>query len=107
MTAGGQNLDFIYIKDCVNAIAHIVENKENFPDKFEEFQIGTGKTMFLKDFIEIIKSRLNSKSVINYGAVEYRKNEQMFSQANISRIKGWQPQYNVSDIDFSKFVLKQ
>lgn len=104
MSGGKQNLDFIYVKDCVNAIAHIAENTENFPGQFEEFQIGTGKTMLLKDFIEIIKNQLNSKSVINYGAIEYRKNEQMFSQADISKIKGWYPQYDVNNIDFSKFI---
>ncbi|MFA4880067.1 MAG: NAD-dependent epimerase/dehydratase [Candidatus Doudnabacteria bacterium] len=104
MTQGKQNLDFIYIKDCVDAILHLIQNCQKFKKIFEEFQIGTGKTMFLKNLVKIIKNNLHSHSRIIYGAVPYRQNEQMFSRANIKKLKGWKPKYKPEDVDFKNFT---
>lgn len=97
MTKGKQELDLIFIDDCVDAIIYIIQNIGKYGSNFNDLQIGTGKTIFLRDFIELIKEALKSDSIINYGAVPYRKNEQMFSQADISTLKGWKPKHTVKE----------
>lgn len=97
MTKGEQKLDFIYVKDCVEAITYLIKNSDSYKNNFEEFQIGTGQTKTLKEFIQIIKRELKSKSIINYGAIPYRAYEQMYSKADISKLGGWQPKYRLKD----------
>lgn len=104
MTKGEQKLDFIYVKDCVEAITYLIKNSDSYKNNFEEFQIGTGQTKTLKEFIQIIKRELKSKSIINYGAIPYRVYEQMFSKADISKLGKWKPKYSVKD--GVKFLLE-
>lgn len=94
MTAGEQKLDLIYLNDCVDAFVFLAKNVDNYSDKFNYFEIGTGKTILLKEFIQKVKNKLKSTSMINFGAIEYRTEEQMFSKADISKMKGWQPKYS-------------
>lgn len=105
MSKGEQILDFIYVKDCVDAIVYLIKNCGDYHNNFEEFQIGTGGTIQLREFIEMIKKELGSKSIINYGSIPYRKNEQMYSKANISKLGKWQPKYKVKDS--IKFLLNK
>ena len=97
MTVGEQKLDLIYINDCVSALVFLVKNVDKYSDRFNFFEIGTGKTILLKDFIQKIKEKLDSKSRINFGAIEYRAEEQMFSKANLSAMKGWQAKYSFEE----------
>jgi len=93
MTAGEQKLDLVYINDCVSAFVFLVQNADKYAGKFNSFEIGSGKTILLKEFIQKIKEKLGSKSAINFGAIKYRPDEQMYSKANLSSIEGWQPKY--------------
>lgn len=103
MTGGKQKLDFIYIKDCVSAIAYIVKNDKKFKGRWVPLEIGTGRVMMLKSFINRIKTNLRSSSPITFGAVPYRPNEQMFSRADLSPLRGWKARYPVEKIDFNAF----
>jgi nucleoside-diphosphate-sugar epimerase len=97
MTFGEQQLDLLYIDDCVSAFLFLVDKFQDYPEQFTSFEIGTGKTIKLKDFIEQIKQELGSTSKINYGAVDYRADEQMLSKADLNTMKGWRPTYDFSD----------
>lgn len=95
MSGGEQNLDFVYVRDCVDGFAYLINNlSENQPD-FSEYEIGSGETIMLKDFIEKIKNKLNSNSKITLGAVPYRQNEQMYSRADIKTLGGWRPKFTM------------
>lgn len=97
MSKGEQELDFIYVRDCVGAIAHIIKNADKYEKGYEEFEIGTGKTTSLKNFVEAIKKELHSKSKIDFGGIPYRENEQMYSKADIKKLQPWQPKYSMDE----------
>lgn len=94
MTAGEQKLDLIHLQDCVSAFVFLVKNIDNYYGNFNYFEIGTGKTILLKEFIKKIKRKLKSTSKINFGAIEYRADEQMFSVADLSTMRGWKSEYS-------------
>lgn len=70
-----QKRDFIYVDDFVEGIRQILLHSQQV--KGEIINIGSGESIALKDVIEICKAELNSKSIINYGALPYRENEVM------------------------------
>lgn len=70
-----QKRDFIYVDDFVGGIEQILIHADTA--KGEILNIGSGESVSLKNIIEICKAELNSKSIINYGALAYRKNEVM------------------------------
>ena len=102
ITKGEQQLDFIFIKDAVSAFLHVLNNINKFTQNPYEFEIGSGKSVSLKEFIAIIKENLHSKSKIFYGAKEYRRNEIMSAEADLNPLKGWKPRHNIESIDYSK-----
>jgi len=103
MTLGEQNIDFLHVRDCAKAILHLAEKTGLGGPGFEEFTIGSGRPVVLKELVEFIKAQLGSRSKINYGAVPYRKNEKMFSKAPFTDLKGWKPEISIFDVDFKKF----
>lgn len=108
LTYGHQKRDFIYIDDIVNTYLKIIAKIENTPHSyFIDLEIGTTKSYYLKTFIEKVAEAVNSSSVLNYGAIDYRDDEIMNSFANDSLLK-WGLEYGV-DFDFldiDKGILK-
>lgn len=85
LTHGHQKRDLIYIDDVVDTYTKIVTilKKIDVP-YFEDLEIGSGHSVELKYFIETMKYRINSKSALNYGKINYRDDEIMNSYANKS-----------------------
>jgi len=102
LTSGIQKRDFIYITDIVSAYEIIIQNIENF-SSYEEFELGSGTSIKVKKFIEQIYDELSKKqalkTVLNFGAVEYRANENMNMKANITKLEklGWQVKTSIQD----------
>ena len=98
LTSGLQKRDFIYVTDVVDAIKIIVK-KEHLLDHYSEIDITTGRFVMVKDFIEKIISKLESKSQIlikkrlGFGEISYRNDEIMEPSLSGSFIKafGWTP----------------
>jgi len=113
-TEGEQKRDFIYVGDVVDAYIKVLENLGNFDNNFVEFQVGTGKSMPLKEFVDVVEKVVNKKAKIVWGALPYRKNEIFDSKANITFAKellGWEPKTSLEDgirktIEWYKKVLK-
>jgi len=98
MTKGEQARDFIYVEDAVEAYATILQNAEIFKG-FREIEVGSGAPVRIKDLANTIKNMIGSKSTINFGAIPYRKNEPMYTCANISPLKrmGWTPKITLEN----------
>ena len=49
--------------------------------------------------MELIKDLMQSETVLNFGALEYRENEVMYSKADISSLikLGWNPMFNLEE----------
>lgn len=91
LTPGEQKRDFIYIDDVIRAYQLLVEQKNL--ENYEEFELGSGNIISIKDLVEKVHVLTNSSSVLDFEALTYRENEAMESKANITRLNrlGWKP----------------
>lgn len=72
LTEGTQRRDFIYVKDAINGLVKILDcNLKGYHD----IPLGSGDWVSIKELIEYLKTVTNSKSILNFGALEKRKNE--------------------------------
>jgi nucleoside-diphosphate-sugar epimerase len=92
LTPGNQMRDFIYIDDVVSAFKEVIEDLTIFPF-YKELEVGSGKALTIRSFVEMVHQITNSKSTLKFGAIPYRSKEVMFSEANLTEIKkiGWVP----------------
>ncbi|WP_084158863.1 NAD-dependent epimerase/dehydratase family protein [Solidesulfovibrio alcoholivorans] len=99
LTPGEQQRDFIYIDDAVSAIHAIIEIENTKNTAFESWEIGSGSTVSLKEFVNIVRNTTKSKTNVLFGALPYRHNETMLSVANIAPLQalGWNPQVSLSE----------
>ena len=59
LTKGEQRRDFIFINDVVRAYKIVLESCDALSN-FENFEIGTGKSISIRDLTEKIKNKLDS-----------------------------------------------
>ena len=102
LTSGIQKRDFIYIDDIVKAYETIINNIDNLSN-FEEFELGRGNSVKVKEFIELIQTQIketnNIDTRLNFGAIAYRDNENMNMQAKIFKLQtlGWNPETTIEN----------
>ncbi len=88
-----QFLDYLYVDDISDLLIRLGEG-----GGVGIANLGSGKATQLKDIVEIIRSQTKSKSTINYGAVEYKSDQGMFNEADISKLFktiGWKPKVDI------------
>jgi len=90
LTEGFQKRDFIYIKDVVEAYWKVSENIHVL-DAYTEFEVGTGNSVSIKEFVTAAKKISNSVSTLNFGALPAREGEFVESKADNESLKeiGW------------------
>ncbi len=97
LTHGHQMRDFIYVKDVVSACLCVLEEsyKKNF--RFRSYGVGTGDVKQIRDVPLIISRLSKSPTVLNFGAIPYRKDEIMSSFADASELNnlGWFPEFDL------------
>jgi nucleoside-diphosphate-sugar epimerase len=99
-TSSIQRRDFIHVKDVISAYSIVLDNLTRINENYVEFQVGTGKSISLRDFIELLQIKMNAKNTkINFGSIEMRHDEIMDSSANVSGLisLGWEQKYNLDD----------
>jgi len=99
LTLGGQQRDFIYIDDVVNAYLTVIARQYQLANPYSSFQVCTNQLISIKELMNTLKELTNSSSVLNFGAVSYRENELMHSETdNTALIElGWKPQYTIQE----------
>ncbi len=97
LTHGHQRRDFIYLDDVVQAYLKLIDYGRSEELKFESFELGTGKSIQVRDFVDQIKLIAGSDTMLGYGDIAYRPDEIMSSRADISRLErlGWLPTVSV------------
>ena len=87
MTAGEQILDFTHVSDLASFYVHILKNIDKFLslDNAEEFHVGTGKGMSIKDLVTIVEKVYGKKCNINWGGRPYRDRDTMHAVAPIAK----------------------
>jgi CDP-paratose synthetase len=101
LTEGIQKRDFIYIDDVVNAYLKILDNLLKF-NGYVEFEVGTGNSIELRQFLVLIynllKKKYKTNTKLNFGAIPYRIGEPMNVNANNKTLieLGWsfEPDFN-------------
>ena len=96
VTKGEQKRDFIFIDDVANAFKKVIENLDFFENGFTTVEVGTGESIKVKDFLNVIRKLTNSKTKLNFGALPYREGEIMNSKANTNILNRLDWQHKVS-----------
>jgi len=99
LTAGEQQRDFIHVDDVSSVYLLLLRKAAEIDANFQEYQVGSGEPVRVRDLVEMIHDFSSSKTVLNFGAVPYRKNEVMVSRADISALAdlGWSCGMSLSD----------
>jgi nucleoside-diphosphate-sugar epimerase len=99
LTPGEQKRDFIYVDDVVSAYMTVLNNDNKDNKWFEEYDVGTGKSITIKEFVETVWRLTNSKIKLDFGVLPYRKDEIMNSTPNIKGLidLGWECKYSLEE----------
>lgn len=94
LTAGEQQRDFIYIDDVVSAYVLVLEKAPQQVSFYQQYELGSGKTVSIREFVETVKKLTNSAIELKFGVLPYREYETMYSQANLGTLQalGWMPE---------------
>lgn len=98
LTGGAQKRDFVYINDVVEAYVKILECGGAVGNKYQQFDVGSGESISVKEFVLLVGQLANTLTQFNFGALPYRTNEIMDSKANIKALAelGWEPKVGLS-----------
>ena len=99
LTLGEQKKDFIFVDDVVSAFQVLLANGDHLPAGFVSVDCGSGQATSIRTFVETVHRLTGSRARLRFGALPYRDNEVMFSQADISRLRalGWKPAIPLED----------
>ncbi|MGJ7923221.1 NAD-dependent epimerase/dehydratase family protein [Neobacillus sp. LXY-4] len=91
LTPGNQKRDFLHVNDAVTAYSLLIRQKITDVPWFKEYELGTGETVTVRHFVELLHQKTQSKTILKFGALPHRENEIMESKANNDDIKklGW------------------
>lgn len=97
-TLGIQRRDFVHYTDVIKAYEIILNKLNSLNDQFTNIEIGSGQSYSIKEVIEVISNLTGNKTTkLNWGALSFRENEVMDSNAKISKIcsLGWVPKIDL------------
>ena len=99
LTMGTQKRDFIHVEDVISAYSIMISKYITGKNNYYEYELGNGKAVSVREFVEFVHRMTHSKTVLKFGAIPFRNEEIMFSQADIEPLKdlGWYPKYNLED----------
>lgn len=75
--------DFLYVDDAAKALLSLAEKGKDG----EIYNVSSGHAAKLKEFVEIIKSKINPDTEIGYGDLPYGKDTVMHLEGDITKIK--------------------
>ena len=88
-TLGEQIWDYLYIDDVSRVFSKI-----NVNESLGITNLSSSEKIRIKDLINIIKKITNSTSLINFGAIQYRKDQVMYMNGDNTKLKdnlSWTP----------------
>lgn len=97
---GMQKRDFIFVDDVVDAYVKAISLIEGMDKDFIALGIGSGESISLRDFAEIVEGLTLKKARINWGSLPYRKNEIFETKADIEKTKeslNWYPRHSIKE----------
>lgn len=97
LTPGEQMRDFIYINDVIDAYSLMLKKQPHLPIGYLNVGLGSGGSVTIRRFVELVHRFCGSKTKLNFGAIPYRDNEIMASTADLSFLSqlGWKQNTNL------------
>ena len=96
LTACEQKRDFIHVYDVAEIIIKFCQRLSDLPKGITTFDIGTGISNSLREFIEAAHAMIGSQSNLNYGVIPYESDLIMESVADIVFMeKYWLPKFDL------------
>ncbi len=97
LTDGMQERDFIYIDDVTSALGLIVNRSSESNAQWTDLIVGSGKPVSVRHFAETVHRITSSQSVLNFGALNTRTDENVFENYDIGPLLelGWSPQVDL------------
>lgn len=92
-----QYRDYCYIENIIDGFLSAAGDKKG---RNEIFNIGSGNVFHLKHYVELIMKDFEDNKKVNYGAVEYRKNDLWSPQPDIRKIQNqlnWEIRVSLED----------
>jgi len=89
LTKCEQLWDYLYVTDAARAVVATARGSVS-----GVFNLGSGSSYALKEYVELIRGELGSPTEAAYGAVPYRQDQVMHLEADITRliaVTGWSP----------------
>lgn len=100
LTLGKQRRDFIHVEDVCDLVLCIIFKIKSLKVKNYKFEVGTGKSVSIRDFLTTMKIIFNSNITLNFGAIEENKHEIQDSFSDIYSIPSqlnWKPIININN----------
>lgn len=88
--------DFLYIDDAIDALVKLIESSTSEGI----YNLGSGISKPLKEYVEIMYKLTNSKSVLNYGAVAYPPTGMVHTNPSVQRLMReleWSPKISFEE----------
>jgi nucleoside-diphosphate-sugar epimerase len=87
LTKGEQKRDFIHVDEVVAIYQLLLKKVKEKQDFYQEYSVGSGKAIAIRDLVEMIHRLTQSKTILNFGALPYRDGEVMFSEADTQALR--------------------
>ncbi len=100
LTEGRQKRDFIHIDDAADAFMKIIEHGKSRRKGYVQFEVGSGRSITIRQLTALLRKLTNNtRTILNFGAIPYRRHETMESRVNLSKIfaLGWKPAYTLEE----------
>jgi nucleoside-diphosphate-sugar epimerase len=95
MSPGEQVIDLVHVDDVVKAYVKAYEYLCQQDVKHEDFGVGTGNPVTLKELIDIFEEGTGKKINVNWGGRSYRKREVMNIWNGYSVLPDWEATQNI------------
>lgn len=91
--------NFVYVDEVADAFIKLIEYGRTHEFTFKNFEVGTGESVQVRDFAQMISDLSCSPSSLGFGDVLYRSDEIMDSKADISPLLelGWVPKIGIRE----------
>ncbi len=86
LTEGKQKRDMVFVGDVARAYTSVIAHADTLK-QWEEFGIGTGSSVSIKNIITFLKKETKSDSHLLWGQIPYREHEIMDSKAQVKNNK--------------------
>ena len=85
LSESSQKRDFIYVGDVCKIYKNILDYVLCNPVTYENYEIGTGSSISIRNFVSLIKEVSVSQTILNFGSLPQRENEINNSYANMNK----------------------